>query len=798
MPAGLRYALRSLAKSRGFAVVAILTLAVGIGAATAMFSALRALVVEPFSYPASDRLVHIWSNDGQPLSVPDFFDIQEQATSFAELGVYSPQRTNLGGENAQSVRSVTCTPGVLRAFGVPPAVGRWLTPADEAKGAPPVVVLSDDLWQQSFGGDPGLLGRTIRLNGGDVTVVGIMPAGFEFASPWLRTATCQLWQPMRLQQDDGDRGSHWLCTLGRLKPGVPVATADAEIKAIGARLKALYPNTNAQKPFLVRPLAFEMTRYVGSRVWMLFGAVILVLLVACANVAAMLLARNARRQGEFGVRIALGAARSHILRLALAESLLLAAAGAVGGLIVAYFGVRALQTIAPVSDARKAAMTLDGVVLAFAVGLTLLTALLAGLPPAFAALRISITDLLRTDARGAAGSRTRHHLLRGLIIAQIAVAFILANGAALFSSSYVKLLAANQSLATDHVLSAELDLRGERYEKKEPRTQLCQQLAERVAALPGVTAAGTTTKLPLEGGSNMNILVNDEVFDPLAKRPLAEVSAITPGYFAAAGIALLHGRTLQPGDAGEDTIGVVVNRALADQCWPGQNPLGKIIRPDSAKAWYHARVVGVAESVRQWGPESDPRPEIYWTPDHAWGQTIFLIVRSPQPASQLASALRREIAALDPDVPPSRIRTLQTVVNEATQGQRVVAGLVDFFMAAALGLVAVGLYGTLSYHVLQRTREIGVRMAVGAGRGKIVSLVFGQGARWVLLGVAIGAGGALGLATLLRAMVYGINPLNPVTLLIGAGAVALAAMLACWLPARKASRVDPMVALRAE
>ena len=392
----LRFALRHLAKSRAFTAVAILTLAVGIGAATAMFSVLRALVVEPFSYPRADRLVMVWSGDSWPLSSPDYFDIHEQATSFAEFGVYSPRRVNLGGENAQSVPSVICTPEVLRAFGMPPVLGRFLTPADGDKGAPPVAVIAYRLWQQSFAGDPGLVGRTIRLNGGNVTVVGIMPANFEFVGPWMRTETCQVWLPLQIKRGEGDRGSHWICGIARLKDGVSVGAADAEIKAIGKRLTAAYPDTNSKKPFLVRSLHDEMTRYVGSRVWMLFGAVALVLLVACANVASMLLARNARRQGEFGVRIALGATRSHLLRLALTESLLLALAGALAGLIVAYFGIRALQMISPVSDARKAAMTLNGGVLAFSLGLTALTAVLAGLPPAFAALRISVTDLLRT------------------------------------------------------------------------------------------------------------------------------------------------------------------------------------------------------------------------------------------------------------------------------------------------------------------------------------------------------------------------------------------------------------------
>ena len=794
----LKFALRQLAKSPGFTVVAVLTLAIGIGAATAMFSALRALVVEPFSYPQSDRLVEVWSNEGQPLSSPDYFDIRDQATSFAELGTYSPRAANLGGESAQGVHSAACTPGVLRAFGVPPMLGRLLEPADEEKGAPAVAVISHDLWQQSFAGDPGLVGRHIRLNGGEVTVVGIMPAGFEFASPWMRSESCQVWLPLQLKRGDGDRGSHWMCCVGRLKDGVTIAAANAEIKAIGARLKAAYPETNTKKPFFLRSLHEEMTRYVGSRVWMLFGAVVLVLLVACANVASMLLARSARRQGEFGVRVALGASRGQILRLALTESLLLSLAGAVAGLIVAAYGVRVLAVIAPTTDTRKAAMVLDDGVLAFAVGVTVLTAFLAGLPPAFAALRLSVADLLRSDGRSATGSRTRHNLLRALIISQVAVAFILANGAALFSASYVKLLNANESLATEYVLSAEVNLRGDRYEKKEARTRFCDQLAERVAALPGVAAAGITTKLPLEGGSNMNIMVNDEVFDPAAQRTLAEISSITPGYFAAAGLKLLHGRTLEPGDAGEDNIGVVVNRTLAEKCWPGQDPLGKIIRPAGAKAWYHARVVGVVESVRQWGPEPDPRPELYWTADRAWTPTVFLLVRSPQPAAQLAPRLRRELTAMDPDLPLARIRTLREVVHDATQGQRAVAGLVDCFMAIALGLVAVGLYGTLSYQVLQRTREIGVRLAIGADRGNILRLVFRQGFAWVLIGVTVGAAGSFALAAALRAMIWGVDPLNVFPLLAGAAAVAAAATIACWLPAWRAARVDPMIALRSD
>lgn len=794
----LRHACRSLIKTPGFTLVAVLTLAVGIGATTSMFSALRALVVDPFSYPQADRLVMVWSNDGQPLSAPDFFDLQDQQTSFSAFGAYSPQLVNLGTDTAQAVVSVACTPGVLQAFGIAPLQGRWLEPADEEKNAPAVAIISHALWQSAFGGNPAVLNHTIRLNGGEVTVVGIMPPAFEFSAPWMVTQEAQVWTPLKLERGKGDRGSHWMCGLARLKDGVSLATADAEIKTIGARLKADYPNTNTNKPFLVRSLRYDMTRNLSSQVWMLFGAVALVLLVACANVASMLLARGARRQSEFGVRIALGASRGQILRLNLIESLAISLAGAVLGLILAAYGVEVLGWLAPISAARRAAITLSPEVVLFATGATMLTTLLAGLPSAFTATRISVADQMRSDSRSATGSRARHHLLRGLVVAQIAVAFLLVNGAALFSASYVKLLAANDNLATEQVLSAKINLRGERYPDKKTRARLYDQLAERVRSLPGVTAVGLTSKLPLEGGSNMYYMVNDEKFDPAVKRPLAEISSITPGYFEAAGIRLLRGRTLDASDAGDDNIGIVVNRTFAETSWPGEDPLGKIVRPGSATAWFHGRVVGVVESVRQWGPASDPKPEIYWTMDRSWSDAAFLLVHSARSASQLAPLIRRELKALDPDVPLASVRTLGAVVHEATEGPRALVGLVDFFMALALGLVAVGLYGTLSYHVLQRTREIGVRLAMGAEGRNILALVLRQGLAWVSIGVIVGMAGSLASASILRALIWRIDPISPAALLAGTAIVFCAAALACWWPARRAANVNPIEALRSD
>lgn len=800
MLSDLRLTLRHLTRARAFTITAILTLAVGIGAATAMFSALRAMVIHPFNYPAAERLVHVWSGDGWSLSPADFFDLHDQSSSFEAFGVYSSQSVNLGAEKAEAISAVTATHGVLRAYGVPAAMGRLLEPADDVKGAPPVAVISHHLWRQNLGGDPDVVGRDFRLNGAQVRIVGVMPEGFEFASPRMGRRDCQIWLPYALEDQKQQRDSHWLGGVARLREGVTVGQADAEIKSIGRRLSELYPDSNTHKHFLVRSLHYEMTKELGSQVWLLFGAVSLLLLVACANVASMLLARGAQRQGEFGVRVALGATRANLLRLALTESMVLAVGGALIGLGLAAGGVEILRTIAPINEARKAAITLDGTVLLFALGATCLASLLAGVPPALAALRTSIASVIRSDARGAVGSRSRHHMLRALIIGQIAVAFVLANGAALFSASYFKLLAANQSLSSDRVLSAQLSLRGERYEENEDRVRFWEQLLARLQSMPGVTSVGLTSKMPLRGGSNTNALVNDEVYDPTQRRLIVERSSITPDYFKTMGLTLVQGRNLEPTDDMTDDkhLGLVVNQAMVRKAWPDKNPIGQIMRANQpSDPWYIGTVVGVVEDVRQWGADAEVQPEMYTTPKGHWGNTVYLNIRSALPAAQLAPLVRADVAQIDSDLALQNVRTLEQLVLDSTESQRVLAGLVNTFTAITLGLVAVGLYGTLSYHFLQRTREIGVRVALGAAQRDILRLVFGQGSRWIGCGVVLGTAGSIALATTLKALLYNMGGIDPLVLLGASLAIALAGGLACWLPARRAARLNPLTALHA-
>ncbi|WP_438479993.1 ABC transporter permease [Oleiharenicola lentus] len=798
----LRYAFRQLAKSRGFAFIAVFTLAVGIGASTAMFSTLRALVVQPFDYPQSDEIVQIWSgrDSGWPLSPADFRDLHEQTTSFENFGVYAPGTVNVGLENAQAVRGARTTAAVLPVFGIAPLRGRLFTDDDCLEGAAPVVILSYKLWQQTFGGDPALIGRTIRINGSDATVVGIMPAQFEFAAPWMRTDDCQIWQPYRFtEKERTQRDSHWLCGVARLRDGVTRGVAEAEIRAIGKKLTALYPDSNSRKEFGVNSLHYEMTKDVGKSVWMLFGAVALVLLVACANVASMLLARSAQRQGEFGVRVALGATRARLVRLALAESGALAALGATFGCLLAFGGIKALQHIAPVSAARKAAITLDGSALLFAIGACLLTALLAGIPPALAAARTSLAGVIRSDARGAVGSRSRQIMLRSLVIAQIALAFVLANGAALFSTSYFKIIEQNKTLDTDTVLTAKLHLRGDTYKEIETRVRFWKRLEETLAELPGVTSVGLTSKLPLEGGSNTSALVNDEVYDPTVQRTSVERSSVTADYFTTMGIALVRGRNLTPADDMQKggQLGVIVNRAFVEKCWPNKDPIGQVFRANQAKdPWYTATVVGVVENVRQWSATAKVQPEMYTTPPGHWGNSVHINLRSSQSAVRLTPLLRQALAQLDRELPLEDIRTFDQVVRKSTASERAVAGLVNFFMVTALALVAVGLYGTLSYHIVQRTREIGVRLALGALGGNVLRLVLGQGLRWVALGLVIGLAGTFALTKVLKGLVYGMEGLTAPPLLLAAAVVAFAGTMAILIPAWRASKMDPLVALR--
>ncbi len=795
----IRYAIRQLRKNPGFTVIAVLTLGLGIGATVTIFGAFNALVLDPFPYPNPEKIAYIWSNTDQPLSAPDFLDIHEQNTSFAEIGVYSPARLNLGINPPEPVYATRCTAGVLRTFEIPPVMGRWLDENDEKSGAEPVAVISHSLWTRVFGGNAEVVGNTIRLDEREVKVVGVMPEDFEFHSPWYTGHDCDIWVPLMLE--NRHRGNHWLLCVGRYKDGITLEQANTEIKAIGTRLAKDYPDSNLHKPFLVRSLWRQITRNTAPGSILLFGAVALLLLVACANVAGMLLARGTQRQEEFGVRLALGAARSDVIRLLLAEGFILALLGSITGVILSIWGLKGMQHLMPpllAIGARRAAMQVNGTVLIFSFILAFITVLLFGLLPALTAARTCVVKTLNEAGRSQTGSRIRHRFLRHMVIAQIALSVVLANGAVLLSTSYLKVLEKNHNLDSNQILTAEITLQGQRYAEGQARQQFWDRFFERIQALPSVQHAAVTTKMPLEGGINFDVLVEGQVYDPTIIRPMVENSLITPDYFAAMGVPVLRGRPPESADARDELIGVTVNQTLAETFWPGENPIGKQIFGNATDPWFKARVVGVVGDIAQWGAEYPVMPELYFPYACRYEAGVTLVVRATGNARNLVPILREELGTIDREIPLANIRTMKDVVNTSVSGRRLYTQLINVFMGTALILTVVGIYGTLSYNIIQRNREIGVRIAVGALRHHILEFVFRQAALWVVAGLAIGLISTALLSFGLRSLVFNISPWNPYSLLVGLGLVAGSTLLACLVPAIRATRVDPMEALRYE
>ncbi len=810
MIADLRFAIRHLAKSPGFAAVAISLLALGIGGNTAFLSVFKAHALAPFPYPDAGRVAQLWcisdaAFDTGLWSAPDFRDVRAAAASLAESGAFQPARFNLGGEPSETVQGIQCSAGALRALGLAPALGRWLTESDEPAAAAPVAVLSAACWTRSFGADPAIIGRAIRLNGRSYTVVGVAPANFEFHSPATGATPIDLWVPLDLTDDHYARASRFLHAVGRLKPAVTFAQANAELKVVAGRIAAAEPDRSRRLEFLARPIAAELAGRSAARLALVSAAAGLVLLVACANLAILFLARGAGRQAEYAVRLALGGSRARLVRLALVESILVCALGGAAGCALAGFGTGVLANLFPAASTHAVAVSVDGAVLGGALLLTLIAAVGAALPPAWMAAKTQVVEALKEGGTTQAGSRTRHRLLQVLVSAQVVVALLLANGAVLLLVSYRNASGINRPLASEFVVSGEVTIRGTPYTRTVDRAAFWDRLLERLRAQPGVTGAAVTSKLPLRGGNPTSVLVDGERYDATITRPGVEQSFVSPGYFAAMGLTLLRGRLLAPTDGstdparvGPDGTGIVVNRTFARLYWPGEDPLGRAVRSNSATTYWTARVVGVVDDVRQGDPGAPAAPEMYFT--YAWNprNTAYLVVRSAFAAQRLVPALERELAALDRDLALSRVRTMAELVTEAGRDRRARLVLIQSFMAAALLMAAIGIYGTLAFQTRQRTREIGVRLALGAAAADIVRLVLRQAVPWLVAGGAAGMLGTAALSYGLRAMLADVDLLNPAYYLAGAAALAAVVALACWLPARRAARVNPVEALRAE
>jgi putative ABC transport system permease protein len=800
-----------LAKNPGFTAVAVLTLALGIGGSTAVFSVVNTVLLKPLPYAAPDRLMTVDSMNTrgalvpEALSYPDFFDFRAQNHVFDHL--VTSRDTNLvltGVGQPQQLDGEMVTWDLFPALGIMPQLGRGFLPSEEAAGTH-VVVLSHALWQRQFGGDPGIVGRAITLDRKPYTVVGVAPAGFAFP---VNEPDIQLWTTIAADREapPGDqplteeRGAHLLRALGRLKPGVSIEQARADLDVIAEALAKQYPdsNTNYRKAS-VRPALQTLVGKSRTPLLILLGAIGLVLLIACANIANLLLARTTAREHEIAVRAAMGASPVRVVRQLLTESLLLAILGGTAGVVLAEYALRFVLPLGGQGIPRLAQASIDGRVLGFSLLLAFLASLLFGMAPALQASKIDLTSSLKEQTRG---GTDRHDRLRGaLVIAQVTLGLVLVSGAGLLMASFLHLQESDLGLRPDHLLTYWFSLPEPQYNAAQ-EVAFYDQLLERMRALPGVQSAAGVWPLPL-GGDNVTISFNiEERPAPQPSRPSARMAFATPGYFLTAGIPLLKGRFFTEHDDEKAPPVLIVNKAFADKFFPGEDVIGKRITPGATgpgqKDESIHEIVGVVSSAKLSALDAEPKP-IYYFPykQLAWMPPVVML-RTALPPRTLESAIRGQIAALDPLVPVFQVRTMDELLSTQVIEPRFHTLLLGCFAGIALLLTMVGLYGVVAYSVTRRTREIGVRIALGAGRSTVLFMVLRQALVLVLIGLPLGLAGALAGGELLRGMLYGVKPFDPVVLAIACCLIGLTGALAAYFPARRATQVDPIVALRYE
>lgn len=799
----LSFAARHLLKSPGFTFVAVGTLAVGIAATASLFSVIKGLVLDPLPYPDSHRVGQVWGKnvgailDFTPLSTPDFLDLEEQLTSFEAIGAFTPRRFNLGGDKPESIEGALCTPGVFPAFGVAPLLGRWFTAEDVAnKDGAAVVIISHALWQQRFAASPDCLGQSLRLDGRDFIVVGVMPKQFELLSMWTRDRTLSLWLPLALTRADQNRGNLWMSSIARLKPDASADQAKAELEAAGGRIAKLAPDTNARRTFWFMPLQQGLGGLPALRISVLLGAGWTLLVLAGQNVAAMMLARGISRQSEIAVRIALGASRLRIVQLVLAESLLLAALAGGLGFLLTLWAMDALGAILPATVMPRSGLVIDGWLLGCIAFLSVLIVQMAGLAPALLASKTDVVSGLKEAGVSHSSARKTQRRLCRLVIAQIAMALLLVSIATQLSGTYRQMVASSQSLVSDQIVTAAVAVKGTKYDGN-ARAAFWDRFVAATAALPGVSEAGLTTKLPFDGGVSMKMLTDEQVFDPTNPVPFVEVSYVSPHFFSALNAALLQGRLLAESDFRASRRSVVINRAMARHYWPGQDPIGRHLRPAQAGTTWAAEVVGVIEDIRQVA-ERPAKPEMYFPYTDEPREEAFLVVRTSPGLPVPLAAIREELRRINPDLALAGVQSMQALFDKSGGVISVITSVVDGLTVAILGLAALGLYGTLSFTFARRRRDIGVRLALGASPQDIVQLVLRQALIWVAVGAAIGSAGSWLIGWATRAMLADATPVDLLQLGLSIAIVLVSAAVAAFLPARRATRVNPVEALRSE
>jgi predicted permease len=799
----LRYAARMLARTPAFTTIAVLALALGIGANTAIFSVVNKVLLQPLPFKNPNELVMIWENAthlGFPKNTPsaaNFFDWRDQSTLFTGMAAMAPKDFNLTGVGEpERLDGRRVSANLFDLLGVQPRLGRGFLPEEDKPGTR-VVILSSGLWQRRFGSDPRIVGQSLNLNGESYSVIGVMPPGIEL--PGFDNWKDQLWVPIAFSSEEAQsRGNHYLEVIARMKPGVTLKQARVEMETIAARLAQQYPEENKRISTVVNPLHEEVVGDIKPALLVLLGAVGFVLLIACANVANLLLARAAVRQKEIALRLALGASRSRLTRQFLTESVLLAILGGAVGLMFAFAGLRILTSFIPATISQAESIGIDGKVLAFTALVAVLTGLIFGLAPAAQASNFSLNETLKEGGRDAAGGSKGVRLRGLLVVAEVAVSFVLLIGAGLLISSFLHLRNLDPGFRADHMLTAKIDLPELKYPDREHRIPFFDDVLRRVRTLPGVQSAALAGNLPLTyNGDSMYIAVEGIPDPPPDQQRDVIYRAIGPGYFGTMGISLMRGRDFTEQDTTETTYTVVVSEKLAKHFWPGQDPIGKRLKPGSTTSdspW--REVIGVVKDVRQNDFVADPKLQMYMS----YRQLKFLtpnalVVRTSVDPMSLAMSLRNAVWAVDKDQPVSNIRSMDDIVSAAMARQRFSTLLLGIFATLALVLAAVGIYGVMSYSVAQRTREIGIRLALGAQRGDVLRMTMGQGLKLVSMGVGIGLIAAFILTRVMASLLFGVNATDPTTFVVIPLVLMSVALLASYIPALRATKVDPMVAL---
>lgn len=804
MLSDLKNAFRQLAKDPGFTAIAVLTLALGIGACTAIFSVVDSILLRPMPYPESERLVVLRESmpPETPVSsvAPGNYRAWETGSTAFE-GIYAQRNAsfNLTGRgDPVRISALRVSGQYFATLRTPPLLGRTFGPAEDRPGEDSVVVLMYGFWQKHFAGSPEAIGATLRLNGANVTVIGVMPAAFQIG------ARHELIAPLALTAEENlDHGAHYLTAGARLKPGVTIAEASAQLNAIAARLAQEFPDTNKNWIVTVRSLLDQSTAPVRETLYTLLAAVGVLLLIACANVANLLLARSTRRQREMSIRAALGASRWRVARQLLTESLVLALGGGALGILVGYWGLDALLAFAPTDLPRVAEITLDGRILAATLGISLLTGIVFGLAPAWHASKVDLVEALKQGARGSSDGGQRHFMRQGLVVLEIALALMLLTGAGLLVRSFSRLAQFDPGFDPQNAVFVSVAVPDLKYGPPAAQNAFVESVLDRFRAQPGVIAAGATHVMPMSGSDYVLGLEIEGRDIPLSDLPETNYFAVTPDYFKAAGIRLLDGRFFNEQDREGGHPVAIISQSLARKHFPGVNPLGRRISPTMRdRTW--SEIVGVVSDVQAYGAEREPSPQSYTPFSQTPFRTLTFIVRTDPSkpglvgSAAFAAALRQDVQAVDPEQPVARLEPVTNLLRQSVARQRFAMTLFGVFSGLALLLAAIGIYGVMAYAVVQRTSEFGIRLALGAQPSDILRLVLGHGARLVILGLIGGTLGALAAVQLLQSLLYQTPARDPLVFVAIAALLAGVATVACLVPARRATRVDPMVALRAD